>query len=61
MRYFSSHSHEYDTCHCFRERLEASLKRLGVEYIDLLVLRLHGPSDQFKTPLEEAAKGMKVR
>jgi len=39
-----------------RKSLEGSLKRLGVDYIDLYIMR----SWDHKTPIEEAIKGMAV-
>lgn len=41
-----------------RAACEGSLKRLGVDYIDLWVLR--GPSNDPNTPFEETIKAMKV-
>ena len=40
-----------------RKSLEGSLKRLGVDYIDLYIMR----SWDHKTPIEEAIRGMVVR
>ena len=39
-----------------RKSLEGSLKRLGVDYIDLYIMR----SWDHKTPIEESVKGMAV-
>jgi len=39
-----------------RKSLEGSLKRLGVDYIDLYIMR----SWDHKTPIEEAIRGMAV-
>ena len=39
-----------------RKSLEGSLKRLGVDYIDLYIMR----SWDHKTPIEESIKGMAV-
>jgi len=43
--------------HC-REACEDSLKRMGVDYIDLFIMRGSGPDPN--TPIEESIKAMKV-
>ena len=40
--------------------MDDALKILGTDYVDILILR-GGFTDKNKTPLEEQARGMKVR